>query len=204
MSSESSEMEQAIRDGIAFVDELGRQVEALRDVLTRQLKAKDWSSLGLKLGKQDEDWDTTSSGWATRVQIDTFELQWRRAGRAYPAIFGAFQISLTPADKGQDAQFIPHVAVLLSGDPRGREQEMWECDDFRLDDAYLGDKEGWEGDPWIKDGEQQWKSADGFDLAFVVPLVELRSDSDTSSMIIEPLMTAADLIVRRIASKGSA
>lgn len=184
--SESQRGGDAILKAFRFLEDVGNQINALRDTLKLQIQA--WGEcnndrLGIRSFKEAGTYD--SSEWLWRSVLDTFEIFRSGKGRRKPIIYAAFQISLAPSRPQADEKFFPHVAVLLAGLRPDSEWEQWVPDEFELDEEFLAHIEG--DDPWEKCTERRWVSKSGLPaVAFVVPLVDLRNALDSADLVINP------------------
>ena len=183
-----------IVNGYLFVDEVGVQIEALRETLKRQIDRFDKTALKIRISDSKEDWANSESGWAVRTNIDTFVV--KKSGPSAPVLFAAYQIGIGPVRKGSERDFYPYLAVLLAGDASARNLEQWQCEEFQLDEEYLASSQEWDNEPWLKQGDRAWGSKDGLDVALVIPLADLKSEVDTLQKVVLPMFSAIDAILR--------
>lgn len=193
-----------ILQAFRFLEEIGNQLEALRKTLIEQLKSPDLlKNINLKIMEKsfraDDAWD--SSGWLYRTTIDTFEIcRLGKPGKPKTVAYAAFQISLAPENSRADEEFFPHVAILIVSFKDMASYEQWKCEEFQLDRAFLENPDDecleWEE---VSTDMTRWisKGDDGYGLALVVPLVQLKDEKSTQKLVIQPFVTAIGEVMKK-------
>ncbi|RYZ89796.1 MAG: hypothetical protein EOP06_08810 [Proteobacteria bacterium] len=186
---------EAIINAFRFVEDVWSQTQALRKTLESQVISHErLRALGLSVGKFVEDYECTDDSCMNRSIIDAFDLYFaRKKGRRVPVIHCAFQISLAPVRKRADANFFPHVAILLA---TATENDSWDCEEYQLDYEYLAEIED-EGNKWERTSQRRWKGSKNEDVvAFVVPLGDLRNDQDTEREVVKPFFAEVENMLK--------
>lgn len=174
-----------------FLDEIGKQVEALTKAIKSRIDV--WgndSRSKINISKFSVDDELSESEWLYRSSINTFEIRKRGTKKnSKPSLYGAFQLSLAAKNPAADDAFFPHVAVLLADATHDDEWKQWTCEEFQLDEEFLRDPEVQEDDPWVLHRDlPDWKENDRWVgdhvVAFVVPLVALHNEGDVDKLIV--------------------
>ncbi len=172
-----------IINAFRFMEELASQIEAMRAVCMAELKSSSLlRAMNLRVDNFGGKSEMESSKWLCRSALKTFDIFEIRPGRPRALLRGALQVSLAPESSDADADFFPHIAVLLA---EADGTSPWDIGEFQLDDRALQERDEDGGLYWEPAGSDRWIARENFDgAAFVVPLFDLKNEQDVRNLVI--------------------